>query len=141
MFLTILYWISTGLLSLLYFTSALLYVTKTEWVKQNLIRLKFSAPYLPSLLVVVKILGPLAILSRLNVPLSDLAYAGMFFHLILSTLAHLGVHKVKDATPAMLGLLLLITSFTTQNIAHNWPSPYAPLLETNAKICPLGEQT
>ncbi len=46
---------------------------------------------------VVKVLGPVAILSRFSVALSDLAYAGVFYHLLLSGLAHLGVRKPKGA--------------------------------------------
>lgn len=77
-------------------------------------------------MIVVKILGPVAILSRLNVALSDLAYAGMLFHLILSALAHLGVRKPKAAVPALAGLVFLVASFATQNVARVEHSPYAP---------------
>ncbi|KPA04413.1 DoxX family protein [Pantoea agglomerans] len=120
-----LYWISTVLLCLLYFSSATLYIIRKEWVSQTLISLNYPAPYLVPFMVVVKILGPLALLSRYSVPLSDLAYAGIFFHLILSALAHLGVRKPGGALPAIIGLALLATSFTTQNTARERPSPYA----------------
>ncbi len=123
---TTLYWISTGLLSLLYLSSAVLYVTKSAWVRQTLAELNYPAPYLVPLMVVVKVLGPAAILSRFSVPLSDLAYAGIFFHLILSGSAHLGVRKPKGALPALIGLVLLAASFATQNTARDVPSPYAP---------------
>ncbi|MBV6791820.1 DoxX family protein [Xanthomonas euvesicatoria] len=118
------YWISTALLSLLYLSSATLYVAKKDWVRQTLTELNYPAPYLVTLMVVVKVLGPLAILSRVSVPLSDLAYAGIFFHLLLSGSAHLGVRKPKGALPALLGLVLLAVSFSTQNIARETPSPY-----------------
>jgi len=121
-----LYWISTGLLSLLYLSSAFLYVTKGAWVRQTLAELNYPAPYLVPLMVVVKVLGPVAILSRVNMPLSDLAYAGIFFHLVLSASAHLGVRKPKGALPAIIGLALLAMSFATQNAARETPSPYAP---------------
>lgn len=122
---TFTYWISTILLSLLYLSSAFLYVTKAAWVRQTLAGLNFPAPYLVPLMVVVKVLGPVAILSRVSVPLSDLAYAGIFFHLLLSGSAHLGVRKPKGALPAVIGFALLATSFTTQNAARDVPSPYA----------------
>ncbi|KQM66537.1 MULTISPECIES: DoxX family protein [unclassified Sphingomonas] len=121
-----LYWISTGLLSLLYLSSAFLYLTKGAWVRQTLAELNYPAPYLVPFMVVVKVLGPIAILSRVSMPLSDLAYAGIFFHLVLSASAHLGVHKPKGALPAIIGLALLATSFATQNAARETPSPYAP---------------
>ena len=46
----------------------------------------------------------MAILSRFSVALSDLAYAGIFYHLLLSGLAHIGVRKPCGALPAVLGL-------------------------------------
>ena len=122
------YWISTILLTLLYLASATLYVAKKDWVRQTLAELNYPASYLVPLMVVVKVLGPLAILSRVSVPLSDLAYAGIFFHLLLSGSAHLGVRKPKGALPAALGLVLLFVSFSTQNVARNTPSPYGAVM-------------
>ncbi|GKW37507.1 DoxX family protein [Pectobacterium carotovorum] len=122
------YWISTILLTLLYLASATLYVAKKDWVRQTLAELNYPASYLVPLMVVVKVLGPLAILSRVSVPLSDLAYAGIFFHLLLSGSAHLGVRKPKGALPAVLGLVLLFVSFSTQNVARNPPSPYGAVM-------------
>lgn len=120
---TYIYWICTALLSLLYLASAFLYVTKGTWVRQTLAGLGYPA-YLVPVMSVVKILGPLAILSRVSVGLSDLAYAGIFYHLLLSGLAHLGVRKPAGALPAAIGLALLAASFLTQNAARDTPSPY-----------------
>ncbi len=120
------YWISTTLLSLLYLSSASLYLTRRNFVIQAQADLGYHATYLVTFMIVVKILGPLAILSRLNVPLSDLAYAGIFYHLLLSGMAHLGVRKPKGAIPAAIGLALLVASFATQNAARDVLSPYAP---------------
>lgn len=120
------YWISTTLLSLLYLASATMYIMKREWVRQALADLGYPA-YLVPVLTVVKILGTAAILSRVSVPLSDLAYAGMLYHLLLSGLAHIGVRKLRDALPAAVGLALLTISFLTQNLARDIPSPYAPV--------------
>ncbi len=121
-----LYWISTALLSLLYFASASMYVAKGDFVRRAQADLGYSAPLLVPFMIVVKFFGPLAILWHFNVALSDLAYAGIFFHLILSGMAHLGVRKPKGAIPAALGLIFLVTSFTTQNAARELQSPYAP---------------
>ena len=117
------YWISSALLSLLYLTSATLYLVKTDWVRKQLAELGYPG-YLVPLLIAVKVLAVTAVLWRVSVPLSDLAYAGMFFHLLLSGLAHIGVHKSKAALPAAIGLVLLVISFTTQNVARETPSPY-----------------
>jgi hypothetical protein len=119
------YWISTTLLSLLYFVSAFMYITKRAFVRKAQVELGYSAPNLVPFMIVIKILGPAAILLHSNVALSDLAYAGMFYHLILSGLAHLGVRKPKSAIPAAVGLILLALSFATQNAARELPSPYA----------------
>lgn len=119
------YWISTALLSALYLSSAFLYLTKKDFVQKAQADLGYQAPHLIPLMIVVKVLGPAAILTRLSVPLSDLAYAGVFYHLILSGMAHLGVRSFKGAVPAVIGLALLATSFATQNEARQAPSPYA----------------
>ncbi|MCA0943818.1 DoxX family protein [Salipiger pacificus] len=126
MTLEILYWGSTILLSLLYLSSAAIYLAKGAWVRQTLAELNYPAPYLVPFMVVVKIAAPLVILLRLSPALSDLAYAGILFHLVLSGSAHLGVRKPAGAIPAVIGLLLLCLSFATQNAARDTSSPYAP---------------
>ncbi|MCP3462785.1 DoxX family protein [Bradyrhizobium sp. CCGUVB23] len=118
------YWISTALLSLLYLTSAFMYLTKRDWAGRALVDLGYPA-YLVPLMIAVKVLGAAAILLRVNVALSDLAYAGMLYHLLLAGMAHLAVRKPSGALPAVIGLALLITSFVTQNAAREIPSPYA----------------
>ena len=118
------YWISTALISLLYLASATIYLTQGDMVRQALGGLGYPA-YLMPVLIVVKILGVAAILSRVSVALSDLAYAGMFYHLLLAFSAHLNAGDGGFA-PALIGLCLLIVSFFTQNAARAAPSPYAP---------------
>ncbi|MBR0784117.1 DoxX family protein [Bradyrhizobium iriomotense] len=118
------YWISTALLCLLYLTSAYMYLTRGDWVRQALAELGYPA-YLVPVMIVVKVLGPAVILLRVSVALSDLAYAGIFFHLLLAALAYLGVRKPGGAVPALVGLVLLAASFVTQNAAREIPSPYA----------------
>jgi hypothetical protein len=118
------YWISTGVLCLIYTLSAILYVARPGWVRETIVGLGYPA-YLRAILIGTKLLAVAAILSRANVALSDLAYAGVFYHLLLSALAHIGVRKSKDAIPAAVGLVLLVASFTTQNAAREMPSPYA----------------
>lgn len=118
------YWISTTLLSLLYLSSAVTYVVKTEWVRTTIVGFGYPA-YLVQVLITVKVLAVAVVLSRYSIALSDLAYAGMLFHLVLSAMAHLGVRKPLGALPALLGLIFLVTSFATQNAARGIPSSYA----------------
>jgi len=128
---TYIYWISTALLSLLYVSSAFLYLSKASFVRNAQAELGFSAGFLVPFMVLIKLLAPVVILSRFNVALSDLAYAGTLYHPVLSGLAHLGVGKPKGAIPAALGLALLAASFATQNVAREMPSPYAPAAYAN----------
>lgn len=125
------YWVSTALLSLLYFASASMYIVKVDVVRNAQAELGYSASHLVPLMIVIKILGPVAILWRFNVAISDLAYAGMFYHLLLSASAHLGVRKPKGAIPAAVGIILLAASFVTQNVVRENLSPYAPVAITH----------
>ncbi|MBH0014529.1 DoxX family protein [Pseudoalteromonas sp. NZS100_1] len=120
------YWISTAMLSVLYLSSAGLYLARRDYVREVLRGLGYHAAYLVPVMAAIKILAVLAILSRFSVALSDLAYAGILYHLLLSGIAHLGVRKPGGAIPAVVGLILLIASFVTQNTAREMPSPYAP---------------
>ncbi|OBZ96884.1 membrane protein [Pararhizobium polonicum] len=117
------YWISTALLSLLYLASAVTYIVKKQWVRETIVGFGYPG-YLVPILTAVKFLAVAAILSRVSVALSDLAYAGVFYHLLLSGLAHIGVRKPGGALPAAVGLALLAASFVTQNAAREIPSPY-----------------
>ncbi|WP_372382650.1 DoxX family protein [Xanthomonas sp. NCPPB 1068] len=119
------YWISTALLSALYLTSAAVYLAKGDVVRKAQAALGYSAPLLVPFMIAIKLLGPLVILSRVNLVLSELAYAGMFYHLLLSGMAHLSARTPKGAIPAALGL---VASFTTQNAARHPASPYAAVV-------------
>lgn len=116
------YWISTILLSLLYLTSATMYLLKTDWVKHQFTAFGYPG-YLVVPLIFCKAFAVCLILSRFNVVLSDFAYVGMFLHLLLATAAHVGIKKSGEALPAIIGLLLIVLSFTTQNTARSIPSP------------------
>ena len=124
-----LYWLSTLLLSLLYLLSATLYIVRRDWARQGLVDLGYPK-HLMWFLTTVKLLAVLAITSRVSVALSDLAYAGVFYHLLLSALAYVGVRNPRGALPALIGLVLLAVSFTTQNNAREMPSPYLPVTAT-----------
>ncbi|WP_434497755.1 hypothetical protein [Pectobacterium aroidearum] len=74
------------------------------------------------------ILAVATILSHISIPLSDLAYAGMFFHLLLLAIAHIDVRKPGGVLPAGLGFVFLIASFATQNAARETSSPYGDIV-------------
>ncbi|MCE9687346.1 DoxX family protein [Shewanella sp. AS16] len=117
------YWFSTVLLSLLYLTSATFYITQGEKVRQAFEALGYPT-YLIPVLIAVKILAVVAVVSRFRVALSDLAYAGMFFHLLLAISAHVNAGEGIGSVPAVVGLCLLFSSFFTQNYARANKSPY-----------------
>lgn len=120
------YWISTTLLCALYLMSATFYLTQGDTVRQLLGGLGFPA-YLVPLLITVKLLGVAAVASRVSVALSDLAYAGMFYHLLLALSAHLHAADYGGVVPAVIGLIVLVVSFLTQNAGRKLKSPYAPV--------------
>jgi hypothetical protein len=115
------YWISTARLSLMYLGRAFFYLTHFAKVQALFGTLGYPA-YLVSLLIVVKPLGLLAILSRFNIALSNLAYAGIFYHLLLALSAHLNAGDFGFG-PALVGLTALAVSFLTQNAARARRSP------------------
>jgi hypothetical protein len=119
----IVYWIATGLLCLGYLGGAALYTFNHDMVAQMFPQLGYPV-YLTYVLPVVKVLGPLAILARVSVALSDLAYAGMFYHLLLALSAHM-TSGVPGWQPSLIMLVLVVVSFFTQNAARATQSPYA----------------
>ena len=120
----LLYWASTLLLSFVYLAAAVFYLTNLHLAQDGFVAFGYPA-YLVPLLIVAKIAAPLAILSRVSVRLSDLAYAGMFYHLLLALSAHLNVGD-DGQLPALIALALLLTSFLTQNAARRTQSPNVP---------------
>lgn len=120
----LLYWISTVALCLIYGAGAVIYLTQRPMVEEGFAFLGYPT-YLITALIVAKIAAPLAILSRLSVRLSDLAYAGMFYHLLLAILAHLDAGD-GDSLHAFAALALMMTSFFTQNAARKGLSANVP---------------
>lgn len=90
----ILYWVCTAALCGIFLYSAFMYFTKTEMVKGFFE--SFSYPtYIVIPLAIAKILGVAIVLWRPNKGLTEWAYAGFFFDLILASLAHYhGGHPV-----------------------------------------------
>lgn len=120
------YWVSTALLCVIYLGGAAAYIMQRPMVEEGFAHFGFPS-YVITLLIVAKIAAPLAILSRFSVQLSDLAYAGMFFHLLLAISAHLNAGD-GGFVPALVGLGLLLVSFFTQNAGRRLPSPNVPVL-------------
>lgn len=125
-----LYWGATGLLSLMYVAGGVMYLTDIPGVQKIFGTLGYPA-YLVPILAVAKLAAVVTILTRFSVALSDLAYAGMFFHLLLALSAHLNAGDIGFA-PALVGLTALLASFFTQNSARKSLSPYGGSVNQSA---------
>lgn len=119
----IVYWVATGILCLVYLGGAVFYITQGEMVRGMYGQLGYPA-YLVSVLIVAKIAAVIAILLRKPIWLSDLAYSGMFWHLLLAISAHVNAGDF-GFPPALVALICLIVSFLWQNKARSGAiSPY-----------------
>ena len=83
----ILYWASTAVLCGIFLYSAFMYFNNTEMVKVFFENLNYPT-YIVIPLAILKILGVIMVLWRPNKWLTEWAYAGFFFDLILATAAH-----------------------------------------------------
>lgn len=107
----IVYWISTGLLSLMLLMSAGMYIFNHEEVSGM-----FTAFGYPTYIIypyaVAKILAVIAIWAKPLVSVKEWAYAGLFFAFILAIGAHLGIGDGDHFGPIMAMVLLLLSYFT-----------------------------
>lgn len=83
----IIYWVSTGLVTLLMLFSVFQYVFNHQAISEAFMNLGYPT-YLIHPLAIAKLLGLAAILSRKSEFLKNLAYAGFFYDFILAFFAH-----------------------------------------------------
>ncbi len=103
------YWISTGLLCLLMSYSAAMYFTSTEMIKGFFESFNYPT-YIVIPLAVLKVLGIIMILWRKSTWLTEWAYSGFFFDLVLATAAHhYAGHGVVGFS--LYGLILIFPSY------------------------------
>lgn len=105
----IIYWIATGLLSLMMLGSAGMYLLQHDFVATVFTNLGFPV-YIIYPLAIAKILGVIAIVTRKSPALKEWAYAGFFFDFVLASSAHIVVQDGEFA-PAMVALVLLFVSY------------------------------
>ncbi len=112
----ILYYVSTGLLTLLMLFSAGMYFFNNPSVVQAFTALGYPT-YLIYPLATAKLLGLIAIWVKQPATLREWAYAGFFFNTSLAATAHLMVND-GSAPGAFIGLVLVILSyFSGQKVA------------------------
>ncbi|AXO80635.1 DoxX family protein [Olleya aquimaris] len=84
---SIIYWISTILVCVIFLYSAQMYIFNTQMVEGFFTSFNYPA-YLVMPLAILKILGVIMVLWRKSKWLTEWAYAGFFFDVVLATVAH-----------------------------------------------------
>jgi len=105
----IIYYVATGLLSLIMIMSAGMYFFKNPMVQETFTKLGHPT-YIIYPLAILKLLGLVAIWTRTSVWLKEWAYAGYFFNAILAAAAHLSVDDGESGA-AIAVLILILTSY------------------------------
>ncbi|MEM1219204.1 MAG: DoxX family protein [Bacteroidota bacterium] len=105
----IIYYVSTGLLTLLMLFSAGMYLFNTEMIKEAFTALGYPT-YIIYPLAIAKLLGLVAIWTRLSPTLFEWAYAGFFFDTLLAAAAHLMVQDGGQGA-AFVGVVLVLVSY------------------------------
>lgn len=106
----IVYWIATGLLSALMLFAAGNYFFKHDLIVDVFAKLGFPS-YIIYPLAAAKVLGLIAIWTRVSPTLKEWAYAGFFFNFLLAMSAHINVGD-GQFVPALVCLVLLIISYS-----------------------------
>lgn len=107
----ILYYVSTGLLTLLMGFSATMYFVNFEEVSQTFQGLGYPV-FIIKPLAVAKILGLIAIWTKRSRQLMEWAYAGFFFDTLLALQAHIEVGDGMWQASAV-GIVLVFVSYRT----------------------------
>jgi len=111
-FLKVLYYASTALLTVLMCYSASMYFTKPEMVAGFFEFLNYPT-YLVYPLATAKLLGLVAIWTKLSSTLKEWAYAGFFYDTSLAATAHLMADD-GGATYALVGIVLVLLSYLSE---------------------------
>jgi hypothetical protein len=109
------YWISTILVCLLFLYSAQMYVINTELAKGFFESFGYPT-YLVIPLAIIKVLGVVMILWRKSSWLTEWAYAGFFFDMILATTGHYNAGQGILGLSAYGIILLLISYFLGKTV-------------------------
>jgi len=106
---TIIYWVATGLLSLMMLASGTMYFVKNANIVEIFGQLGFPT-YIIYPLAIAKILGIVAILTKKSATLKEWAYAGFFFEFLLAFSAHINAND-NEYLGAVIAMILLMTSY------------------------------
>lgn len=106
------YWGSTILFSLVILGSIGLYITQYDRFSAGFLKLGYPS-YLVYPLIVAKSLGLIAIWTRKVDWLKEWAYAGFFFNLALSLVAHFAINTGNHFN-ALVAMIFLLISYISQ---------------------------
>jgi hypothetical protein len=105
----IIYWIATGLLSIMMIMSAGMYFMKHGDVSEVFSGLGFPT-YIIYPLAIAKLLAIAAIITKKSSTLKEWAYAGLFFDFLLALSGHLMI-KDGEFAGALIAIILLLVSY------------------------------
>lgn len=103
------YYVATTLLTLMMLGGAGMYVFNHAEVAKVFESLGYPT-YIIYPLAIAKVLGIIAIWLNFNRSLTEWAYAGFFYDLVLAVAAHVSIRDGEYA-PALVGLALLVVSY------------------------------
>jgi len=113
----IIYWVATAFICLLFLYSAGMYFLNTEMVKGFFESFNYPT-YIVIPLAVAKVLAVLMILWRKSHWLTEWAYAGLFFDLLLAFLAHQTAADGGAILPLVGMIFLLISYFLGKQVRY-----------------------
>lgn len=105
------HWVVTVLLSALLLFSASMYVFNPEEISKHFVALGFPT-WLMYPMATAKFLGVIMILTKFKGWLTEWAYAGIFFNVLLATGAHL-VAGDGEAGVALIATVVVLISYAT----------------------------
>lgn len=110
------HWIFTGLLSVLLVMGASMYIFDHETAVESFGKLGFPQ-WLIYPMAIGKFSAVLMLLTKFNKNLTQWAYAGIFFNLLLAVGAHVAISD-GEFQPALVGLIFVLGSYFTWNKAQ-----------------------
>lgn len=125
----IIYWIATGLMSILFFAGAMMYLFNYSRAEAFFVNLGFPI-WIIYPLAVLKILGVVAILTNKSKFLKEVAYGGFLFDAILALTAHIIISD-GEYMPAIISIILIILSWVYDRKVYG---SYSTLLKSETVI-------
>ncbi|GAB5416107.1 MAG: DoxX family protein [Crocinitomicaceae bacterium] len=108
----IVHWIATGLVCLLMTASASIYMLYYEDVAATFEQQLGFPAWLIFPMAVAKFGAVIMLLSKFNKPLTEWAYAGLTFNLLLAVGAHISIQD-EQVIQALFALVLVLISYVT----------------------------